>query len=154
MGKITIDQVKKLRERTGAGIMEIRQALEAAEGDAKKAIQILKKMGQVKAAKRAGRETTEGLIETYTHSNGKIVSVVELACETDFVARTKEFKNLAHELAMQVAAMKPKNIVELLKQPYIRDEKRTVDSLVKETIAKLGENIVVGRITRFELGED
>jgi len=133
--------------------MDCRKALEASGGDMKKAEDWLLKKGIARAAKKAGRETSEGLIETYTHNDGKIVSVVELLCETDFVAKTDEFKKLAHELAMQVTAMKPKNVKELLKQPWIRDEKRTIDSLVKEAIGKIGENIVVKRIARFELGE-
>jgi len=154
MTKITLDQIKKLRAKTKAGVMDCRQALRQAQGKLEEAERILKKWGIESASKRASRETHQGLIETYTHSDGKIVSVVELLCETEFVAKTDEFKRLAHELAMQVAAMKPKNISQLLKQPWIRDEKRTVDSLVKEAIGKIGENIVVRKITRFELGEE
>lgn len=153
MIKVTTNLIKKLRAKTKAGVMDCRRALKASGGDMKKAEAWLLKKGIARAAKKAGRETTEGLIETYTHSDGKIVSLVELLSETDFVAQTDEFKKLAHELAMQVAAMKPKNVKELLKQPWIRDEKRTVDSLVKETIGRVGENIKVGRIARYELGE-
>lgn len=152
--RITTDQIKQLRAKTKAGVMDCRKALEASDGDMKRAEKWLLKKGISRAAKKAGRQTTEGLIETYTHNDGKIVSVVELLCETDFVAKTDEFKKLAHELAMQVAAMKPKNVSQLLKQFWIRDEKRTVDSLIKEAIGKTGENIVVRRIARFELGED
>jgi len=153
MIKITTEQIKKLRAKTRAGVMDCRQALEESNGDMKKAEAWLKKKGIESASKRAGRETTQGVIEVYSHADGKIVGIVELLCETDFAARTKEFKKLAHELAMQVAAMNPKNAKELLKQPWIRDEKRTVDSLVKEVIGKTGENIVVKRIARFKLGE-
>lgn len=153
MVKIMTEQIKKLRAKTRAGIMDCRKALAVCDGDMEKAEKWLLQKGIAKAAKKADRETSEGIIETYTHNDGKIVSVVELLCETDFVAKTADFKKLAHELAMQVAAMRPKNVTELLKQPYIRDEKRTVDSLVKEAIGKLGENIIVRRIARFELGE-
>lgn len=154
MTKIMTEQIKKLRAKTKAGVMDCQQALKASKGDIKKAEEWLRKKGIKTATKRAGRETKQGLIEVYTHNDGKIVGIVELLCETDFVARTDEFKQLAHELAMQVAAMNPKNIKELLKQSWIRDEKRTINSLVKEVIGKTGENIVVRRIVRFELGED
>lgn len=153
MTKISTEQIKKLRAKTKAGVMDCRQALKESGGDMKKAEGWLRKKGIDSASKRAGRETRQGLIEVYTHNDGKIVGIVELLCETDFVARTNEFKQLAHELAMQVAAMKPKNVSQFLKQPWIRDEKKIVDSLVKETIGKTGENIVVKRIARFELGE-
>jgi len=153
MAKITTNQIKKLRAKTKAGVMDCRKALEVSGGDMKKAEKWLLKKGIARAAKKAGRETSQGLIETYTHNDGKIVSLVELLCETDFVAQTDEFKKLAHELAMQVAAMKPKNVKEFLKQPWIRDEKRTIESLVKEAIGKTGENVVIRRIARFELGE-
>lgn len=133
--------------------MDCRQALQAVGGDLEKAKKWLKKKGVASAGKRAGREAKAGLIETYTHNGGRVAAVVELNCETDFVARTKEFKKLAHELVMQVAAMNPKNVQELLKQPYIRDEKITVEELIKETVGKIGENIVVGCLARFELGK-
>lgn len=152
MTKITTDQIKKLRLKTKAGVMDCRRALKESDGDMKKAEAWLRKKGIESASKRADRRTSQGLIETYSHGDGKIVSIVELLCETDFVARTDEFKKLAHELAMQVAAMNPKNVKEFLKQPWIRDEKKTVDSLVKEVIGKTGENIIVKRIARFELG--
>lgn len=153
MTKITSDQIKKLRAKTRAGVMVCRKALEESDADLKKAEEWLRKKGIESAKKRAGRETSQGLVETYTHADNKIVAVVELLCETDFVARTDEFKKLAHELAMQVAAMRPKNVKEFLAQPWIRDEKKTIEELVKETIGKTGENIQVGRIARFELGE-
>jgi len=154
MTKITLEQIKKLRTKTKAGVMDCRQALEENSGDMKKAQEWLRKKGVSSAAKRVNRQTACGVVEAYSHTDGRIVAVVELCCETDFVARNDEFKKLAHELAMQVAAMKPKNISQLLKQPWIRDEKRTVDSLVKEVIGKIGENIVVRKIARFELGEE
>ena len=151
--KISLDAIKKLRTKTKAGIIDCRQALEASAGDLKKAEEWLKEKGIALAAKKAHRETGYGRIEAYTHGPNNLVAVVELLCETDFVAKTDEFKNLAHELAMQVAAMKPKNVEELLKQPWIRDEKIIIEDLLKETIGKVGENIKIGRIARFELGE-
>lgn len=153
MKDISLDQIKKLRAKTKAGVMNCRQALEESEGDMARAEKWLKEKGLKSAAKREGRATCQGLIEAYSHAEGKIVAVVELLCETDFVARTPDFKQLAHDLSMQVAAMNPKNTVEFLKQPWIRDEKQTIEELVKELIAKTGENIKVGRIARFELGE-
>ncbi|TSC53525.1 MAG: elongation factor T [Microgenomates group bacterium LiPW_31] len=154
MTKITLDQIKKLRTKTKAGVMDCRQALRQAQGKLDLAEKILRQWGVKSAGKRADRQTACGVVEAYSHTDGRIVAVVELCCETDFVARNDEFKKLAHELAMQVAAMKPKNISQLLKQLWIRDEKRTVDSLVKEAIGKIGENIVVRKIARFELGEE
>jgi len=153
MIKISIEQVKKLREATGAGILETRKALEETGGDEKKALEILKKKGLQVAEKKKERETKQGVIEVYSHAGGRVVSVVELLCESDFVARNEEFKSLAHELAMQVAAMKPKDMKELLGQEYIRDPQKKVEEILKETIAKIRENIQIGRLARFELGE-
>jgi elongation factor Ts len=154
MTRITPEQIKKLRDKTKAGVMDCRAALEETGGDLKKAEDWLRKKGIESAGKKAGRETTQGLVEAYSHADGKIVSVVELLCETDFVARTDEFKKLAHELAMQVAAMAPKNAKEFLSQPWIRDENRKIEELVKELSAKTGENIKVGKICRIELGKN
>jgi len=151
--KINLNQIKKLRSLTKIGVMDCRQALEATNGNLLKATEWLRQKGIVSAEKKASRQTGNGLIEAYSHDNGRLVAVVELNCETDFVARTDEFKKLAHELAMQVAAMNPKDVKALLSQSYIRDEKRTIESLIKETIGKLGENIVVSRLARFELGQ-
>jgi len=151
--KITTEQIKSLRGQVGAGILECRKALETAGGDEKKALEILKKKGMEIAEKKRERETKQGVIETYSHNGGKVVSVVELLCETDFVARNEEFKTLAHELAMQVAAMNPPSIKDLLKQEYIRDASKKIDDLVKETVGRIRENIKIGRIARFELGE-
>lgn len=150
---VTIDQIKSLREKTGAGIMESRRALEESNDDEKKALEILKQKGLEVAAKKQERETKQGLLETYSHAGGKVVSVVELLCETDFVSRNEEFKKLAHELAMQVAAMNPKSVEELLQQEYIRDTSKKVDNLLKDAIAKIRENIKIGRIARYSLGE-
>lgn len=153
MLKIPLTKIKQLRTKTKAGVLDCRCALEECSGNMGKAEEWLRKKGIESAGKRADRETSSGVLETYSHAQGKIVSMVELLCETDFVAKTDDFKNLAHELAMQVAAMNPENIQKLKKQPYIRDEKKTVDELVKEVIGKTGENISIGRIARFVLGE-
>lgn len=165
--KISAEMVKKLRDQCGAGIMECRNALLEVEGDVTKALQILKEKGLLKAKKKAERVTTQGLIEAYIHTGERIGAMVEVNCETDFVARTDEFKELAHNLAMQVAALSPQFIAEeelteeadiepqaacLLLQPYIRDPSKTVRDVIVETIAKVGENIKVSRFARFELG--
>lgn len=151
--KTKIEEVRKLRDLTGAGVMDCRQALEENKGDFAKAEAWLKKKGVAKAAKKADREVKSGLVEAYTHAEGQVVAVVELACETDFVARTDEFKNLAHELALQVAAMAPESVDALLAQSYIRDAQLNVGQLIKQAVAKMGENIVVRRLVRLELGE-
>ncbi len=149
---ISVEDIKKLRERTGAGIADCRKALEEAGGDFKKAEKLVSSWGLDKAASKGDRPVGAGLVETYIHGGGKVGSIIEANCETDFVARTDEFKNLCHEVAMQVAAMDPKDVEELLKQEYIRDSSRTIGDLVKEAIAKVGENIVIKRFMRFELG--
>ncbi len=146
-----IEKVKQLRKELGLGIMEIKTALEKSGGDKKKAREILREEGFKKAEKKAGRETGQGRIATYTHSNGKIGSMVELLCETDFVARNEEFINLAKDLCLQVAAMAPANAADLLKQEFIKDPSKSVDELIKALIAKFGENIKVGRIIRWEI---
>lgn len=153
MSDISAGEIKKLREETGAGVMDVRCALEVAGGDTKKAKSILKKKGLEKAAEKAHRETAKGLIEAYVHADGRIGAMVHLACETDFVARTADFKNLAKEVAMQVAAMSPESTDELLAQEYIRDPEKTVKDLIAEVVAKTGENIQVRKIARFALGE-
>lgn len=147
-----IKKIKQLREKTGAGIADCREALEASADDLKKAEVWLKARGIEKAAKKAKRVATQGLVASYVH-NGKIGVLVELNCETDFVARTEDFKSLVHEVAMQISAMNPKNVAELLKQPYIRDQKLTVHDFIKTVIARLGENIQVKRFVRIALGE-
>ena len=150
---IDVSLIKQLREETQAGVADCRAALEEAKGDIKQAKENLRKKGFERAAKKGDRVTNAGLIEAYVHG-GRVASLVEIMCETDFVARTDEFKTLAHEVAMQVASMNPKDAEELSKQEYIRDSSKTIEMLLKETIAKLGENIVLGRITRLELGRE
>lgn len=144
--------LKKLREETAASIADCRRALDESGGDYKKALAWIQKRSAEIAAKKADRATAEGLIEAYIHQGGKVGVLVELLCETDFVARTDDFKHLARELGMQVAAMNPKDVDELLKQEYIRDSSQTIEQLVKGVIGKLGENITVKRFTRFEIG--
>jgi len=149
--KIDIKLIKKLRQDSGASIADCRKALEETKGDYAKAIEWLKKRGIEKAEKKIDRETAQGLVESYIHQNGKVGAMVKILCETDFVARTEDFKHLAHEIAMQVAAMNPKDVDTLLKQEYIRDSSQTIENLIKQTIAKLGENIRVKAFTRYEL---
>ncbi len=149
---ISLELLKKLREDTAAGVSDCRQALEDAGGNYVKAKKLLLARGLEKAAKKGGRETSQGLIESYVHA-GRVGVLVELRCETDFVARTDAFKTLAHEIALQVASMNPKNIKELLASEYIRDASLTIEALVKQTVAKVGENITIATIHRIALGE-
>ncbi len=149
---VKLDDLKKLREETRAGVSDCRQALEDAAGDLAKARKLIMERGLEKAAKKHGRQTPQGIIESYVHA-GRVGVLVELRCETDFVARTDDFKTLAHEIALQVASMNPKNVEELLKSPYIRDASITINALVKQTVAKLGENITIAKFRRIALGE-
>lgn len=149
---MNLENIKKLREETGAGIADCRQALEESRGDMEKAKEWLKKKGLDKASSKVGREVKAGVVDVYSHG-GKVGVLVEVLCETDFVARTQDFKNLAHELSLQVASMNPSSVEELLAQEYIRDNTQTVDQLIKSLIGKLGENIQVGRFERIALGE-
>jgi elongation factor Ts len=152
MTNISLDQLKKLRAETSAGVSDCRQALEDAKGDYAKAKKLLIERGVEKAAKKADRKIGSGLIESYIHANGKVGVLLEIGCETDFVARTDDFKTLAHEVCLQIAAMNPKNVKELLSSAYIRDAAVTIEVLIKRTIAKVGENITVARFTRMTLG--
>ncbi len=151
MANIDLQTLKKLRNETSASIADCRRALDETNGDYKKALAWLKGRASEIAAKKVDRETGEGLIEAYIHGGGKVGVLIELLCETDFVAKTDEFKNLAKEVAMQVAAMNPKDVDSLLKQEYIRDSSQTIEQLVKGVIGKLGENITVKRFVRFDL---
>ncbi|MFH0749681.1 MAG: translation elongation factor Ts [Candidatus Gottesmanbacteria bacterium] len=148
----SLDTLKKLREETQAGVADCKQALVDAAGDHKKAKKLLKERGIEKAAKKGDRETAAGIIESYVHANGKVGVLVEVRCETDFVAKNEAFKKLAHELALQIAAMKPNDVKELLESAYIRDGKTTMQDLIKQTIATIGENITVTQFTRMQLG--
>lgn len=172
--------VKDLRERTGAGIMDCKRALQEADGHLEKAADILKQQGLAKAEKKAGRLASQGLVEVYVHAGGRIAAMVELNCETDFVARTPDFRQLARDVAMQVAAMSPRYVsqdvvpdeewdalerehgdrkkaaeaVALLQQPFIKDAKSSINDLIRAGIMKLGENVEVSRFARFEVGAD
>lgn len=148
--KSSIANITKLRQATKTGVMDCRKALEESGGDLGKAKKWLVKKGLSKAAKRGGRATGAGLIEAYIHAGGTVGAMVKLVCETDFVARNKEFKKLAHEIAMQAAATNPKDVKSLLREEYIRDSSKKVGDLVKEAIAKLGENIKIKKVTRFK----
>jgi elongation factor Ts len=195
---ISTEQIKQLREATGAGILDCRKALESSNGDMKQALDFLREKGLATAAKRAGRRASEGVVELYSHGNGRVGVMVEVNCETDFVARSDAFRTLAHEIALQIAASspiyiteedipadvieyetriastkareegKPENIIPrivegnvkkykdetvLLRQPYIRDESLTVQQLLNQNIASIGENIVIRRFKRWALGE-
>ncbi len=149
---IKIEDIKLLREQTGAGIADCREALKESDGDMVKAKVWLKKKGLDKASSKAEREVKAGIVETYSHA-GKVGVLVELLCETDFVARTEDFKNLAHELTLQIASMNPSSVEDLLSQEYIRDNSLTVDLLIKGVVGKVGENIQIGRFERIALGE-
>jgi elongation factor Ts len=165
--EISLELIKELRERSGAGIMDCKRALEASGGNLDKAAALLVEQGIARAEKKADRVTAQGLIESYIHA-GRIGAIVEVNCETDFVARTPEFQSLVHEIAMQVAAASPRVVSEdelpegdempktetvLLMQPYIRDPSKSIRQLISETIGKTGENIQVKRFARFELGQ-
>lgn len=166
--KISTERIKELREQSGAGIMDCRNALLEAGGDIEKALQCLREKGLALAEKKAKRSTRQGIIEAYIHAGGRIGAMVEVNCETDFVARTDEFKELAHNLAMQVTALCPRYVSSeeipegtdiepqeacLLLQPYIKAPDMTIQDIITEMIAKVGENIKVNRFARFEIGE-
>src|SRR6476659_9308680 len=166
MVAVDTSKIKQLREETGAPVMDCKRALEESSGNIEQSRQWLRGRGAAIAEKKAGRVASQGLVESYIHGGGRIGVIVEVNCETDFVARSDDFKKLAHDIAMQIAATDPKYVgneeslpedlpadeLPLLKQPFIRDEKQTIQSLVHEAIGKLGENVVVRRFSRFELG--
>ncbi|MBC7223311.1 MAG: translation elongation factor Ts [Anaerolineae bacterium] len=199
MTEITAAMVKELREKTGAGVLDCKNALAEAGGDIERAVEILREKGLADAAKRMGREANEGIIGSYVHAGSRVAALVELNCETDFVARTEEFQALAHDLAMQVVAArplyltpedipeevlerereiyraqvadsgKPEHVIErivqgklekfldevcLMRQPFIKDDSMTVEELIRQAIARLGENIVVRRFARLAVGEE
>ena len=165
---ISTEQIKELRTQSGAGVMDCRNALLKAEGQIAKALEILKEQSLVKVEKKKSRATAQGLIECYVHAGGRIAAIVEVNCETDFVARTSEFKQLSHDIAMQVAAMSPVCVntedfpqgsdldpasVVLMLQAFIKDPTVTIKDLVNQTISKTGENIKISRFVRYEVGE-
>jgi elongation factor Ts len=132
--------------------MDVRKALEESAGDIGRAEEILKEMGATRAETRVERATGSGLVETYTHGDGRVGVMVEVGCETDFVSRTDEFKTLAHEITLQIAAMSPSSVDELLNQEYIRDPGRKISDLVRDAASKTGENIKIKRFERYVLG--
>lgn len=146
-----INKIKKLREKTGLGVMQCQKALTEAKGDQAKAMKVLEKISAKSAVKRADKETGQGLVEAYIHSNNKIGALVELRCETDFAARNPEFKNLAHDLAMQVCAVPAKNKIELLKQDFIKNPDLSVRDLIQEKTAKIREKIELKNFKRLEI---
>lgn len=148
---ISIDDIKRLRAETEAPVLEVKKALENAGGDYKKAKEYLVVWSKERAAKKSGEVASVGIVETYIHTGSKVGAMIVLYCQTDFVARTENFKKLAHEIVMQVASMDPKDVSELLEQTYIRDPKKKIKDLVNEQIAKLGENIKVAKISRFSV---
>lgn len=195
---VTTEQIKSLRELTGAGVMDCRKALEQANGDLDKAVEFLREKGLATAAKRSDRSASEGMLELYSHGNGRVGVMVEVNCETDFVARSEAFRTFAHEVALQIAAGdprfiseedipaeeleqerlkarrlaldegKPESVIEritegqlekfkdetvLLRQPYIRDESLTINKLLLQNIASIGESIIIRRFARWELGK-
>lgn len=151
---VIMDMIKQLREETGAGVMEAKKALEECNGDMTKAMEWVRQKGLARAEKKAlEREAKEGMIASYVHQNNRIGVLVELSCETDFVARNEEFQKLGREVAMQIASMAPENVEELLEQAYIREPSKTIGILVKELSGKTGEKMEVKRFVRFQLGE-
>ena len=165
---VSVELVRILRDQTGAGIMECKEALESSDGDLERATVVLREKGRASVAKRVGRAINEGVIETYLHTGGRVGAMVELGCETDFVARTEEFLKLAHDIAMQVAAMGPVYVdqddieegdtrppaqISLMQQPFIKNNSSSVGEMVRELAAKVGENIRVVRFNRLEVGE-
>lgn len=144
-------KIKHLRDTTGLSLGQIKKALDEAGGDQAKAMEILKTYGVAVAEQKSSRDAKEGIIDAYIHATKKLGAVVEILCETDFVARNMEFQTLAHDLAMQVTAARPGTIDELLSQPFIKDQDITVRELINQYIAKLGENIQVGRFEIFEI---
>ena len=168
MPSVSVELIKALREQTGAGISDCKRALEDNDSSLERAAAALRQKGFEQAARRADRETSQGLVESYIHTGGRVGALVQLGCETDFVARTEQFRALAHDIAMQVAAMSPVYIGEedkaadddrpaaqvcLLQQPFIKDGSRTLADLVRETAAQTGENVRVVHFSRLALGE-
>ncbi len=148
---VTIEQIKQLREETGVSISEVKKALEQAKGDVEKAKEILRTWGKTLVSKKASRETKAGIIDCYVHPNSKAGVLLDIRCESDFVAKSPEFKNLAHEICLQIAAMDPADETFLMSQPWIKDDTKTIKNLIEDTVAKVGENIEIKKFTRFEI---
>ncbi len=150
---IKATDVKKLRAESGAGVMDCKKALEEANGDYQKAVKIVEEKGLAKAAKKSDRETKQGYVASYTYNNGMLASMVELLCETDFVARNEDFRQLANDLAMQVCAYSPESESELLESEMIKDSQQTAASAIAQLSGKVGEKITLGRFLRLEVGK-
>jgi len=154
MSKISTADLKKLREETGARILDCKKALEEANGDLKKAKKIVEAKGLARAEKKADRETKAGYVASYVHNNGLIAALVEIQCETDFVAQNQEFKDVAKDIAMQVTAMNPADVKELFEQDFIKDPSKTIENLLKSLSGKIGEKMILKRFVRFEVGQE
>lgn len=148
---LNVEDIKKLREETGAGVLDVKQALEDSGGDFEKAKEVLTKKGFDKAAKKSEREVNDGLVYSYIHGNGKVGSMVLVACETDFVAKTEDFKKLCHEIALQVATSDYDSVEDLLSDEYIKDPSKKISDLVTGAVAKLGENIELKDFARLSV---
>lgn len=152
--EITTKDIQEIRNETGLGVMDIRNALEEAEGDREKAMEILKAKAGDKMEKRAGRATSQGKIGTYLHGDGKVGVMVEVNCETDFVAKAEDFQSFVKDLTLHIAAMKPASVEELMEQDFIKDPSKKISDLLKEIIAKTGENAGIKRFAVYTLGEE
>ena len=148
---ITMDLIKKLREATGARILDCQKALQEADGDFDEAVSLVEARGLARAEKSQDRETKVGYIATYTHNTGMVAAMVELLCETEFVAANDEFRQLARDIAMQVAAMGAENVEELLQQDFIKDPEKTVELVIKSLSGKIGEKMILNRFQRFAI---
>ncbi|OGZ65826.1 MAG: translation elongation factor Ts [Candidatus Staskawiczbacteria bacterium RIFCSPHIGHO2_02_FULL_43_16] len=148
---INIEDIKRLRDETGASPVKIKKAMEESGEDVQKAKELLKSWGAVKAGEKGGRETHDGVIDFYIHPNAKSGVLLDIRCETDFVAKNPDFKSLAHEICLHIAAMQPENVEALLAQSWVKDDAKTIKSLIEETVAKIGENITVKQFARFAI---
>ncbi len=148
---ISIEDIKKLREETGASPVKIKKALEQSLENIEKAKELLKSWGAAKASEKGERETNNGVIDFYVHPNAKSGVLLDIRCETDFVAKNPDFKHLAHEICLQIAALKAEDVPALLAQPWVKDESKTIRNLVEDAVAKIGENIEVKQFTRYEI---
>lgn len=153
MPTISTAEIKKLREKTGARVMDCKKALEKAGGDFKKAEELVREKGLERAAEKADRETKVGFVGSYVHATGMIAGLVELQCETDFVAQNQEFRKLANEIALHVTAMNPQDLAELLAQEFVRDPEVTIEQMIKELSGKIGEKMVLTRFVRYQVGK-
>ena len=149
----TASDIKRLREETSCGVIDCKKALEESKGDVNKAKELLRKRGLEMAAKKSDRVAKEGRVESYIHNGNKIGVVVEVNCETDFVARNEDFCKFTRDVAMHIAAMNPENVQALLAQPFVKDASKSIQDLLNELVAKIGENILVGRFIRYKVGE-